>query len=603
MKKLLLLGVLCGLLMLSPSVLAGVGPPETTDRTKVYDKLIERGAGLVKIGKYLKALDLYDRAIALEPDNSQGHRHKGLVLMGVWKFPEAKECLLRSLELDPDNLRAMVWVGRCEIYEMEYVRCFNCLKKVLERSPDHADGLAVMTLLLIHLDDIDRAEEVVEKALLEDPDHVFARVCRGHIKLLRKREEDAAKDFAGCLKRNRWSAASYVGLGQALSSMNRPAEALKVLNEGIRRNRFIPSLYTMRGFVRYKMKRVPEAVRDYRIALGIDMDYAGGHGVYSFYPGSPKEIAWPPREAKRLLKEALRAMNEGDSKRALERATEAGREAPKNLLVNLVRGAAAYAQGDWATTLECGRAAMALDSKAPLAHVMFLSGRSLKQEIKKLELSKEDFYRRFQDLPTPRVEGIERVFTNFQSLSPDEKKVVLRAVAPMKRYLPALVKEGAFHYILPLYMHLTDVEAMKPWKGVKTFDGRYYDAVRGAAGKTAVTGVETLWPTTRMGMNTLAHEFAHQVHHYGLRGDRKSEITRLYRKAKKEGCCVDFYAAENEQEYFAQGYEAFVSPFKRPTSSETAKNTRDDLRKKDPDFYRFLLEITGEEDAPPGEKK
>jgi hypothetical protein len=68
-------------------------------------------------------------------------------------------------------------------------------------------------------------------------------------------------------------------------------------------------------------------------------------------------------------------------------------------------------------------------------------------------------------------------------------------------------------------------------------------------------------------------------------------IRHLYEKARREGRMLDYYAAANEYEYFAQGYEAFVSERKRPSAGVTARHTRSELAGRDPELYRFLMRI------------
>src|SRR4029453_2791050 len=66
----------------------------------------------------------------------------------------------------------------------------------------------------------------------------------------------------------------------------------------------------------------------------------------------------------------------------------------------------------------------------------------------------------------------------------------------------------------------------------------------------------------------------------------------LYESARAEGRCLDYYARSDSSEYFAQGYEAFVSLFKHPCLSVTACHTRAELARKDPGLFEFLREVT-----------
>jgi len=556
-------------------------------------RLHERAGDLLRSGKYLEAVEVFREAVRIRPEDPRSHLFLGTTFLGIWRYGEARTELSTALALDGGSIAARVWLARCDIQDMEYKTAFGRIRESLSIAPEDPDALAMLALLLIHLDDLDRAEEAVSRVLRKSPAHSFACICRAHIRILRKEPEEAARMFAAAIKENRWNAAAYVGLGQALSGMDRSPEALSVLNAGIRRNTFLPPLHAMKAFVLFKLKRVDEACRSYRDSLDLDPEFPGGHGIQAFFESAESESLWPPEPAKRDLAEAVRAMEAGDPAKAREKAGEAARADPTCLFAWLVLGSASFDLEDFESALDAARKSIALDPRAPLPRTLFVTSLTLKQECKRLELSKIDFYEKFRATETPEVPGIERVFPNYVSLTADGKKVVRTAVAPFARCLPALEKGKVVHFLLPLYRHFTDLSGMTEWKGQPTFDGRCYDAVRGAAGQFAVSGVETLWPATRLGFNVIAHEFAHQIHRYALGGEDQSEISRLYERAKKEGRCLDYYAAENEQEYFAQGYEAFVSPFKRPTSSETSKNTRADLEEKDPDFYGFLRRVTG----------
>jgi len=131
----------------------------------------------------------------------------------------------------------------------------------------------------------------------------------------------------------------------------------------------------------------------------------------------------------------------------------------------------------------------------------------------------------------------------------------------------------------------------------KTFDGRYYASIRGVGGRVAVCGIEYLDQAARGGFNTIAHEFAHQVHIAAMGKSEVKEIRSLYERARREGRMLDYYAAANEYEYFAQGYEAFISDRKRPSAGVTARHTNRELFTSDPELYKFLVNLTAKSHA------
>ncbi len=214
-------------------------------------------------------------------------------------------------------------------------------------------------------------------------------------------------------------------------------------------------------------------------------------------------------------------------------------------------------------------------------------------DISRHALSEMPEYRTLFDvLPSPEERGLSDLFPDFGSLAPRERKTIALAAAPLRRYLPRLVGGGASHRILPLELSECELPEFRYLSDQRTFDRRLYAHVRGLGGRNAVTGREYLWEAADFRYNTLSHEFAHQVHLRAFSPEEKRTVEELYDAAVREGRCLDYYARSDSSEYFAQGYEAFVSLFKHPCLSATACHTRDELRERDPRLYEFILSIS-----------
>ncbi|MFO0932202.1 MAG: hypothetical protein U1E39_05780 [Planctomycetota bacterium] len=194
-------------------------------------------------------------------------------------------------------------------------------------------------------------------------------------------------------------------------------------------------------------------------------------------------------------------------------------------------------------------------------------------------------------LPAPAVEGVEAVVLGYARLRPAEQHVVRVAVAPSRRWLPALRAAGASHEVVPLAAELTDAPSRRGLEGKASFDGRWYAHLRGVGGPDGATGEEKLREAAEFGFNTFAHEWGHQLHRHGLPAEQQARVGELYRAAVASNACLDYYAASNEDEYFAQGYEAFVSVLKRGCLPETARHTRRELARRDPALHDFLLGV------------
>ena len=204
-------------------------------------------------------------------------------------------------------------------------------------------------------------------------------------------------------------------------------------------------------------------------------------------------------------------------------------------------------------------------------------------------------YRKIKSLlsdPGPGRLPLEKLFPGYGALPPERKAVVNRAARAWARYIPRLAAMGARHDILSPTVSATSAADRAFLRGRRTADGRFWDEVRGVGGFHAATGVESLDEAASFGFDTLAHEVTHQVHLFAMTAGERRVVERLYKKARREGRCLDYYAATCPEEYLAQGFEAFLSLAKMPGEKRTHGHTRFELVRLDPDLDRFLRRHT-----------
>jgi hypothetical protein len=199
----------------------------------------------------------------------------------------------------------------------------------------------------------------------------------------------------------------------------------------------------------------------------------------------------------------------------------------------------------------------------------------------------------------PPVAGTERLVPGYDRLLPRERRVVDAALRPFADRIPTLLARGVTHQILGLDEGICDAPERRWLLWRHTVDGRAYRGLRGVGGRNAATGLEALFTAAAFRYDTFAHEFAHQVHRVALTDEERAVIHRLYLAARAEHRCLDFYAASNEFEYFAQGYEAFLSVVKSPFAHYLRRHTRGELRDRDPALFRMIGRLTGTPDPDP----
>lgn len=68
--------------------------------------LIKQGTVLVDDGKYEEALEIFENALVLNPDDPDILNKKGVALRSLGRYEEAVRCFNRSLEILPRDLTA-----------------------------------------------------------------------------------------------------------------------------------------------------------------------------------------------------------------------------------------------------------------------------------------------------------------------------------------------------------------------------------------------------------------------------------------------------------------------------------------------------------------
>jgi tetratricopeptide (TPR) repeat protein len=246
-------------------------------------------------------------------------------------------------------------------------------------------------------------------------------------------------------------------------------------------------------------------------------------------------------------------------------------------------------EDDYKRAATTARMAMAVDANGASAHLELSYANLGIQERARIEIGASDFATAFFKKPEAQVFPLTaEIFPNYRSLTKKQQMVIDWAVAPLAAYLPELARKGARHYLIAFDERTSDIKGVGNIDSERTMDGRYYASIRGVGGRITVSGLEYIGLASRAGFNTIAHEFAHQVHLTAMDKNEVKTIRKLYENAMREDRALDYYAETDEYEYFAQGYEAFIADVKRPATGATARHTKGELMMRDPALYRFI---------------
>lgn len=191
--------------------------------------------------------------------------------------------------------------------------------------------------------------------------------------------------------------------------------------------------------------------------------------------------------------------------------------------------------------------------------------------------------------PLPNDSAFQSVFKDLSYYPGDRvERMARQQLGPALAYVPFLARLGYTYTVQPLHRDLAEALGRPFFRTSTTFDNRQWMDIRGAGGNHAAAGIEYVERGSHQERVVLLHEYVHQWHGAVLTDLEKRRIRQLYNDAMAKNRTLDYYSANNESEFFAQAYEAYLSPVKVHPLNHKAMNTRGDLIRKDPQLFAFL---------------
>lgn len=531
--------------------------------------LLNKLARLVFLrGEYDRAEEYLRRALAINPQNAESLLVLSELYCRKYKFEEAGKYLDKAaaaaLAAHPASVYNALRLLQAELAEkkMDFKASAAIYRELLEKDPVSIAALFGMAKTSHYLNRFDEAEKYIQQCYQVDPG--FGPAYLLHSRIQRMRQNTGA-----------WKEAAR----KAVELAPFDAEA-----------RVAYATVLMRG-----EGKLNEGVEQAKIAVKIDPFSLPAHSFlgngstaapYEEYQPKGDEAA--VRNITELYQNGDRCLVEGDYVKADEAFTALLKLDPQHIRAIIGKGAVHFQRKEYDAALDCYFQALKLNPDYGLAHYGVTL--ALQQSLDRVNVLFPGLERRFAETAVPEPPYLRDIFINYSQCSPDLQKIIRSMVTPLGNYMKALKLAGATVYFMDIHQFLWECPNMKEIKGQRTFDLRLWDDVKGAGGYNCIGNKAQQTDVKYLRFNVAGHEFAHLVQQLLTPGQEK-ELRRLYLKAKAERKTLDWYADMNAEEYFAVGYEAFISEEKLPGQVDVYSHTRDELRKKDPDLYQFIEQL------------
>ena len=298
------------------------------------------------LGRSLAAADqaaaaqAFADAIALNPDYSPAHTHRGRALKRLGRREEAERHFQRAAELDDTNPLAQVGLGQLALAAKQYQDAEDYFLLALARNRGQVEAHAGLVRVYRATGDpaaaarhLGPARKRVGSNPMRDPlaeeveqagvtAHWFAR--RGLKYLVRRDYARAAAELAEAVAIQQSDPAVWLNYGVALYQLDRNEEAIQALEKALAAARA-----QGRG-----MKKIPPKVM-YTIHQNTGLAYKAGGNAKSAEESFRQALAVVPRSADTAYHFALLLRSQGRSPEAMDVLRRAGTAQPDRRILGL----------------------------------------------------------------------------------------------------------------------------------------------------------------------------------------------------------------------------------------------------------------------------
>lgn len=242
-----------------------------------------RGIALQALKRFQEALVSYNKAIALKPDHAEAYSNRGIVLGALGRHKDALSSCDKAIALKPGFAQAqynrgniLQELGRFEDALASYDKTI-ALGAGAALDPAFAEVHFNRGNVLGALKRRDEALASWDKAVALNPNFAEAYCNRGNALQERGRLEEALASYDRALALKPDHALAYSNRGLALQALKRPIDALASYDKAMALRPDYPEAYSNRGIVLKELRRLEEALASCDRALALRPDYAAAH--------------------------------------------------------------------------------------------------------------------------------------------------------------------------------------------------------------------------------------------------------------------------------------------------------------------------------------
>jgi len=379
-----------------------------------------------------------DRQNAIPPTTLSRSIERAEDLRKHWKLDEAELAYHDVLSHDKLNEQALIGLATIEQTHFNY----TAARALLERAyiPNHpdADVLVAFGELYLNVEEPERAASYFNQAIKVAPYNAAAIIGTARVAFLHRDFSQAKKTIDSLLSSKNESETARELLARIELEEDQNPQALKDSKKVVQDDPFnVNALFTL--CLAHVAEREVDKADDVRtLARGVlDLNpyNIGARRILSQYINSKRGYAMdiaPPAKARFERGQQLR--DAGKLNESIEEFKTALDISPEYFRALLALGAVYLTQGDYLLAIPVAKRAIAIDPEGSLPQLQLSQGYALQQEAERLKIGATNFRTYFLGQRADKFKNIAAVFINYNSLTPEQQRVIDISVAPLAQW-------------------------------------------------------------------------------------------------------------------------------------------------------------------------
>jgi LPXTG-motif cell wall-anchored protein len=234
---------------------------------------VEKGIAYGKQGEYNKAIEAYNKAIAIDPNDKKALLNKGFAFAELGEHNKAIEAYKKAIAIDPNDKDALL-IGGLVFFELgEYNKAIEAYNKAIAIDPNDAAAWAYKGTAFTVLGKYDEAIEAYNKAIALDPNYSEAWVNKGTAFAALGEYIIAIEAYDEAIAIDPNYKDAWYNKGFAFDELGEHNKAIEAYNKALVINPNDKGAWLNKGVAFDELGEYDNAIEAYNKALAIDPNY------------------------------------------------------------------------------------------------------------------------------------------------------------------------------------------------------------------------------------------------------------------------------------------------------------------------------------------